>query len=196
MSNENAAVTYKIDASGVAHLLFDLPGEKVNKLSISVMEELDLLLGALEKENGLRGLVVTSNKDNIFIAGADISEIEGISDPRKGKELAARGQQVLGRLENLPVPVVAAINGAALGGEYSVQGNDGGQEIYPVRRNAAPQLSQTPAKEGGKGDRWKVEAMFVDQHVQRYDAGRQKRYTGPGTPERKKPPSSRGHSKY
>ena len=116
MSNEDAAVSYEIDASGIAHLVFDLPGEKVNKLSISVMEELDGLLARLEKEAGLRGVVVASNKDNIFIAGADISEIEGVSDPKKGRDLAVRGQQVLGRLEGLPVPVVAAIDGAALGG--------------------------------------------------------------------------------
>lgn len=116
MSNESVAVSYLIDASGIAHLTFDMPGEKVNKLSVSVMDELDALLASLEKESDLRGVVVASNKKDIFIAGADISEIEGIIDPKKGRDLAARGQQVLGRLEGLSVPVVAAIDGVTLGG--------------------------------------------------------------------------------
>ena len=53
MSNESVAVSYLIDASGIAHLIFDLPGEKINKLSVSVMEELDALLARIEKESAL-----------------------------------------------------------------------------------------------------------------------------------------------
>lgn len=116
MAKKASAFTLHISEKGIATLLFDLPGEKINKLSIAVMEELDAHLSDLEKRHDLKGLIVASGKKDIFIAGADISEIEGIKDPKKGKELAARGQEVLGKLENLPFPVVAAINGAALGG--------------------------------------------------------------------------------
>ncbi|MDT8316843.1 MAG: 3-hydroxyacyl-CoA dehydrogenase NAD-binding domain-containing protein [bacterium] len=114
--NKNSPFSLDISKEGIASLTFDLPGEKINKLSISIMDELDALIAEAEKNKDIKGLIIVSGKRDIFIAGADISEIEGIKDPKKGKELAAKGQEILGRLENLPFPVVAAINGAALGG--------------------------------------------------------------------------------
>lgn len=116
MTKKSPAFILTLSEKGIATLLFDLPGEKVNKLSTAVMEELDTQLLSIEKRTDIRGLIIASGKEDIFIAGADISEIEEIKDPKKGKELAARGQEILNRIENLPFPVVAAINGATLGG--------------------------------------------------------------------------------
>lgn len=116
MIKKSPSLGLEISEEGFATLVFDLPGEKINKLSTFVMNELDDVLSALEEKKGIKGLIVSSGKKDIFIAGADISEIEHIKDSQKGRELAARGQEILGRLENLPFPVVAAIHGPALGG--------------------------------------------------------------------------------
>jgi len=109
-------INCRIDAGGIATLIIDLAGEKVNKLSTAVMEELNDVIAGLEKNREIRGLIITSGKKDIFIAGADISEIEDITDPDQGRKLAARGQEIFGRIELLPFPVVAAIHGPALGG--------------------------------------------------------------------------------
>ena len=116
MNKKNPSFSLNISKEGIAILVFDLPEEKINKLSMTVMDEFDLFLADIEKKRDVKGLIISSAKKDIFIAGADISEIETIKDPKKGKELATKGQGILGKLENLPFPVVAAINGAALGG--------------------------------------------------------------------------------
>ncbi len=120
MAKKTSPLTLTLSDEGIASIVFDLPEEKVNKLSMAVMEALDAALADLEKEERLKGVVVSSAKKDIFIAGADIAEIEGITDPAKGRELALRGQEILGRLENLPCPVVAAIHGATLGGGFEL----------------------------------------------------------------------------
>ena len=111
-----SAFSYVIDKNGIAVLTFDLPGEKVNKLTTAVMGELDLLLDEIAANHAIRALVFRSGKPEIFIAGADIAEIRDITDANKGEELSRKGQSVLGKLESLPFPTVAAIHGPCLGG--------------------------------------------------------------------------------
>jgi 3-hydroxyacyl-CoA dehydrogenase/enoyl-CoA hydratase/3-hydroxybutyryl-CoA epimerase len=110
------AFTYKINKDGIAIVTFDLPNEKVNKLTITVMEELDKLLGELASKKEIKALVFRSGKDNNFIAGADIDEIRHVTDAAAGEYFSRRGQAVFGRLESLPFPTVAAIHGPCLGG--------------------------------------------------------------------------------
>ena len=101
---------------GIAVLTIDLPGEKVNKLATPVMDELDRLLDDLRADRAVKALVIRSGKPDGFIAGADIAEIGGITDRQRGEELSRRGQAVFRKLEDLPVPTVAAVHGACLGG--------------------------------------------------------------------------------
>jgi len=116
MSNDTARNwSLERDPEGVAWLTFDKPGSSANVLSSGVLIELDGLLDTLEKEPP-RALVVISAKRSGFIAGADIREFTGITDPDSGYVLIHRGQQVLNRLAALPCPSVAAIHGFALGG--------------------------------------------------------------------------------
>ena len=105
-----------IRPDGVAVLTFDLPGEKVNKLTTPVMDELDRLLDEIAANREIRALVVRSGKPEGFIAGADIAEIRDITDGPRGEELSRRGQAVIQKLEALPIPTVAAVHGACLGG--------------------------------------------------------------------------------
>ncbi|HET9765445.1 MAG TPA: 3-hydroxyacyl-CoA dehydrogenase NAD-binding domain-containing protein [Thermoanaerobaculia bacterium] len=100
---------------GVAWLLFDAPGKRVNTLSQRLMGWFDEQLAAIEKQP-LRGLVLRSTKPDTFIAGADIEEIEQLSDRAQVRELLRRGHELFGRVAALPFPTVAAIHGACMGG--------------------------------------------------------------------------------
>jgi 3-hydroxyacyl-CoA dehydrogenase/enoyl-CoA hydratase/3-hydroxybutyryl-CoA epimerase len=100
----------------IAHLVFDLPDEKVNKFTAAVMDELDGLLAGLERRLDLRAVVIRSGKPDVFIAGADISEISGLHTREQARNKAERGQGVFNRLASLRVPTIAVIDGACLGG--------------------------------------------------------------------------------
>jgi len=110
------AFNYRIDKEGVAILTFDVPGDKVNKLTMRVMEELDNLLEELAGKREIQALVFRSGKESNFIVGADIAEIKGITDKEAGERLSRKGQIVLQKLEALPFATVAAIHGPCMGG--------------------------------------------------------------------------------
>ncbi len=105
---------------GVAVLTIDVPGEKMNTLGKGMMDEFEALLAELETKPGLRAVVLRSAKPDNFIAGADIRELGRIRSALEGEALSRAGQQMLNRLEALPVPVVAAIHGSCLGGGLEV----------------------------------------------------------------------------
>ncbi|TNF48027.1 fatty acid oxidation complex subunit alpha FadJ [bacterium] len=110
------AFKLKVD-EGVGTVTFDLPGEKVNILTPKVLEELVTVLDKLEDMvDKLNGAIFISGKDNNFIAGADLSVIEGVTDPAEGEKLARMGQGIFARIEDLSIPTVTAINGSCLGG--------------------------------------------------------------------------------
>jgi 3-hydroxyacyl-CoA dehydrogenase/enoyl-CoA hydratase/3-hydroxybutyryl-CoA epimerase len=109
-------IRYDIRTDGIAVVTFDLPGEKVNKLTSQVMEEFSRVINEVSGNQDVHAIIINSAKEGVFIAGADIREIEGIVDPKAGEELARKGQAILDRLESLPIPVIAAIHGACLGG--------------------------------------------------------------------------------
>jgi 3-hydroxyacyl-CoA dehydrogenase/enoyl-CoA hydratase/3-hydroxybutyryl-CoA epimerase len=111
-----SAFTLDKRPDGIAVLTIDLPGEKVNKLTMSVMEELDGLLDRFSTDREIKALVIRSGKADTFITGADIAEIRDIIDPQRGEELSRRGQAVMNKLEALTYPTVSAIHGACLGG--------------------------------------------------------------------------------
>ncbi len=110
------AFRYQITDDGIAILTFDLPGEKVNKLTTAVMEELDNLLDEIRARKEIRALIFRSAKERNFIVGADIGEIRNITDAETGERLARTGQAVFAKLEALPFPTVAAIHGPCMGG--------------------------------------------------------------------------------
>ncbi len=105
-----------VDKNGVANLVFDLPNEKVNKLSAEVLSELEKALNVIDGNKAIRVLLITSEKKDIFIAGADINEIKAIRDTKEAYEKVARGQNILSKIAQLRIPTIAVINGACLGG--------------------------------------------------------------------------------
>ena len=110
------AFSYEINKDSIALLTFDLPGEKINKLTTPVMDELDKVLDEIALRKEIKALVFRSGKDGSFIVGADIAEIRSIMDATIGERLARHGQAVLNKLEALPFPAVAAIHGPCMGG--------------------------------------------------------------------------------
>jgi 3-hydroxyacyl-CoA dehydrogenase/enoyl-CoA hydratase/3-hydroxybutyryl-CoA epimerase len=103
------------DAEGIAWVVFDDPDSKVNVLGLEQMQHLDAILDDLCKRKP-KAAVFISAKPDIFIAGADIKELERIRDYSHGGQLSRQGQRIFGKIEQLGVPTVAAIDGACLGG--------------------------------------------------------------------------------
>jgi 3-hydroxyacyl-CoA dehydrogenase/enoyl-CoA hydratase/3-hydroxybutyryl-CoA epimerase len=107
------------DADGVAWLLFDRENASANTLSSDVMEEFDTVLAALESQRPT-GIVIRSAKKSGFIAGADVNEFRGATDPRAVETQIGRAHAVIDRLEALKIPTVAVIHGFCLGGGLEV----------------------------------------------------------------------------
>ena len=107
------------DADGIAWLLFDRAGASANTLSADVIEEFDQVLAALEAQRPT-GLVIRSAKKSGFIAGADVNEFRGATDPAAVESAIGRAHAVIDRLEALRVPTVAVIHGFCLGGGLEV----------------------------------------------------------------------------
>jgi len=112
---EGTGLGLTLDERGVAWLTFDVPGAKVNILSLALLEHLEGLL-ASARALPARGLVVVSGKERSFIAGADVDEIAAVSDSATARALAARGQAAFQAIADLPYPTCAAIDGVCLGG--------------------------------------------------------------------------------
>jgi enoyl-CoA hydratase len=89
--------------------------EKLNALNSDVIAGLESAISDAAGDASLRCVIVTGAGEKAFIAGADIGELAKLT-PVEGREHARRGQGVLDRLERLPVPTIAAINGFAYGG--------------------------------------------------------------------------------
>ena len=102
------------DAAGVATITINRP-KVLNALNTQTLDELRRALLALRRDDSVRAVIVTGAGEKSFIAGADINELS-VQTPTGGREHAMRGQHVLDLLENLGKPVIAAINGFALGG--------------------------------------------------------------------------------
>ncbi|HVR43266.1 MAG TPA: 3-hydroxyacyl-CoA dehydrogenase NAD-binding domain-containing protein [Thermoanaerobaculia bacterium] len=109
--------TFRLERDGeLAVLWFDLPGEKVNKFSSGVLDELDAMLEQLEHAPEIRRLVIASPKPGMFVAGADLEEFTKITTGEEAARFVRRGQSVFTRLSKLPQVTVAAIDGVCLGG--------------------------------------------------------------------------------
>ena len=101
-------------AEGVAILTVNRP-QSLNALNHATLAELDAAVQEAGADDAVRGMIVTGAGDKAFVAGADISEM-GKLTPLQAAAYSSQGQALMSRIENLGKPVVAAVNGFALGG--------------------------------------------------------------------------------
>lgn len=89
--------------------------DKLNALNKTVLEELNDAMAHVYNEKNIKGVIITGAGEKAFVAGADISEFTEVKD-NQGEMLAKKGQDVFFKIENCSKPVIAAVNGFALGG--------------------------------------------------------------------------------
>lgn len=89
--------------------------DKMNALNKDVMSDLDAVVTEIEKNAEIKAAILTGSGEKVFVAGADIKEFVGLNI-EEGKALAKKGQDIFSRIENCKKPIVAAVNGFALGG--------------------------------------------------------------------------------
>ena len=102
------------EKEGVATLTFNRP-KSMNALNSALLKELSKLLDEVSANEDIRVLVLTGAGDKAFVAGADITELARCN-PLTGKNFGVDGQGAINKLQSLPIPVIAAVNGYALGG--------------------------------------------------------------------------------
>src|SRR5690606_9510245 len=109
------AFTLDIDADGIGLVTIDMPGRAMNVLNPALTEPFAALVQQLETDAALKGLVITSGKPT-FIVGADIDQLTQITSAEEAYQLCEGLKGLLRRMEKCGKPVVAALNGTALGG--------------------------------------------------------------------------------
>lgn len=88
---------------------------KMNALNVATIEELRRVMEYVDDEPDVRGVIITGDGEKAFVAGADISEIAELNE-MNGRKFAEKGQEVFRSIEECSKPVIAAVNGFALGG--------------------------------------------------------------------------------
>lgn len=111
-----SAFTLNVRLDNVAVVTIDVPGEKMNTLKAEFASQVRAILKQIRDNKALRGVVFISAKPDNFIAGADINMIGSCRSAQEAETLARQGQQMMAEINALPIPVIAAIHGACLGG--------------------------------------------------------------------------------
>lgn len=111
-----SAFSLKITEDNIAIITIDIIGEKINTLRAEFADEINVVLSEIGDNTRVTGIVIISGKADNFVAGADISMLDRCDSAGDVKAISQLGQQLFDRLAAIEIPVVAAINGACLGG--------------------------------------------------------------------------------
>lgn len=111
-----SAFTLVRQENGIAHLVMDVVDDTMNTLKAEFAEQVADVLAEIKSDSSITGIVLCSGKKDSFVAGADINMINDCKSKDEVIALTRQGQMIFAQLEQLSVPVVAAINGACLGG--------------------------------------------------------------------------------
>ncbi len=114
MAETYQTITLSVDDAGIAHLEINRP-KKLNALNNQVLNEINEAVKQVESKNEIKALLLTGAGDKAFVAGADISELAEL-DGSGGKAASEKGQNIFDRIEKLNKPVIAVVDGYALGG--------------------------------------------------------------------------------
>lgn len=109
-----ATLLYDVDAEGICTITLNRP-DKLNAINTRVLAELQKAFRQARTDDAVRGVILTGSGDRAFAAGADIQQFTDL-DALTGHRFALRGQNVFNAIEQMSKPVVAAVNGFALGG--------------------------------------------------------------------------------
>lgn len=116
----NRMMTRTVGDDHICILAFDRPESGANIFDASAMKALSDEIAAIEKDSSLKGVILTSAKKSIFVAGADLKTLLQQAQTGEMRAFISEGQQVFNRLAALKMPTVAAIHGACAGGGYEV----------------------------------------------------------------------------
>jgi len=100
--------------NNIATLTINRP-DKMNALNKTVLDELDRAIDELNADSSIRSIIITGAGPKAFVAGADISEFKGLNK-EQAIAMAEKGQRIFKKIEDSSKPIVAAVNGFALGG--------------------------------------------------------------------------------
>jgi len=114
MSTPYDSLLIEKDETNIAVLFVNRP-EKMNALNSQVLAELEQAFEELNSDPEVQSIVVTGQGEKAFVAGADIHELRSLNEA-EGKKLSKKGQNIFTKIENSVKPVIAAVNGYALGG--------------------------------------------------------------------------------
>ena len=112
----NNTFTLEKQENGLAHLIMDVQGESMNTLKAEFADEIAQVMQEINADSSLKGIILRSGKADSFVAGADINMLASCQSAAEATALSRQGQMIFDKIANLSIPVVAAINGACLGG--------------------------------------------------------------------------------
>ncbi len=112
MQYEN--LIFQIDNDGIAWITFNRP-KTLNALNTALLKELAIVLDEIYENETIRVLILTGSGEKAFVAGADITELATFN-ALQAKHFSETGYALMNKLQDLPIPVIAAVNGFALGG--------------------------------------------------------------------------------
>jgi len=110
----SSLVTYQLIEGNIAHITLNRP-EAANALSLQLLDELNAVLNKLKNKDTITGVIIIGSGEKVFCAGADLKERESMTETEAIQTVKYIGQTI-NNVAELPMPTIAAINGAAYGG--------------------------------------------------------------------------------
>jgi enoyl-CoA hydratase len=113
MTEQDNLIAYKTE-NGIATISLNNPSQ-LNIFSTEALDQMTAILDSISQDTSVKVVIIASNSEKVFTGGANIKEMYN-HDPDQARKFSQRGHAIANKLESLPVPVIAAINGYTMGG--------------------------------------------------------------------------------